>query len=159
MRRNRKLEFGASYYLTCNINRFKEELKEDDIKELFVTTLKRAKEKFKFDVYDIIILNDHFHMVLKPDPKDKDIYLLSKIMQWILSVFAINYNKKTGLKGKVWYDRFKSEIIETAEEIVKFVERIKANFVRFGIDKIANYRFCAKYFIDIGSSLITPIFT
>jgi len=98
-------------------------------------------------------------MVLKPDPKDKDIYLLSKIMQWILSVFAINYNKKTGLKGKVWYDRFKSEIIETAEEIVKFVERIKANFVRFGIDKIVNYRYCAKYFIDIGSSLITPIFT
>ena len=76
-----------------------------------------------------------------------------------IECFCHKLQQKTGLKGKVWYDRFKSEIIETAEEIVKFVERIKANIVRFGIDKIVNYRFCAKYFIDIGSSLITPIFT
>ena len=71
MRRNRKLEFGASYYLTCNINRFKEELKEDDIKELFVTTLKGRRRSSNSDVYDIIILNDHFHMVLNPTQRQR----------------------------------------------------------------------------------------
>ncbi|HOV13940.1 MAG TPA: hypothetical protein PK771_06630, partial [Spirochaetota bacterium] len=57
--------------------------------------------------------------IIKPDPKNKDKYSLSKIMQWLLGTFAVRYNKKTKQKGKVWYDRYKSEIIEVAERSAK----------------------------------------
>ena len=36
MRRNRVLQNGATYYITCNINRFKNELKDFIIKEMLL---------------------------------------------------------------------------------------------------------------------------
>ena len=115
-RRYRDRNKGATYYITCNINRFKTELTEIEIKEMLLWVLSQAKLKFKFEMKDFVILNDHCHFIIRPD-ENEDEYYLSKIMKWILSVFAKRYNKYTGQSGKVWYDRFMSEIIEVGRKI------------------------------------------
>ena len=56
-------------------------------------------------------------------------------MQWILSVFAIIYNKRFGYRGHVWYDRFKSKIIEGMRDFVRTFRYIMENPVHAGIVK------------------------
>ena len=56
-RRYRDRNKGATYYITCNINRFKTELTEIEIKEMLLFVLSRAKLKFKFEMKDFVILN------------------------------------------------------------------------------------------------------
>jgi len=175
MRRNRELINGATYYITCNINRFKSELIEEEIKELLFKTLEETKKRFEFDLNQFVVVDDHAHFIIKPDAKNKDKYSLSKIMQWLLGTFAVRYNKKTKQKGKVWYDRYKSEIIEVAEKVKKttkdvvnqvvkasyklksFIIRILDNLSRFGIKNPNEYRYCGIIHINNKNPLITPV--
>ena len=150
-RRYRDRNKGATYYITCNINRFKTELTEIEIKEMLLWVLSRAKLKFKFEMKDFVILNDHCHFIIRPD-ENEDEYYLSKIMKWILSVFAKRYNKYTNQSGKVWHDRFMSEIIEVgrkikekSEKLKEYIIRIVDNFKRFEINDIFNYKFSGFY--------------
>ena len=55
---------------------------------------------------------------------------LSRIMQWILSVFARYYNKIMKLKGHVWYDRFKSKIISGIKQMITAFNYINENPVK-----------------------------
>jgi putative transposase len=52
-------------------------------------------------------MNNHIHLLIKPGKGES----LSKIMQWILSVFAMNWNRRHHLTGHVWGERFFSRII------------------------------------------------
>lgn len=58
---------------------------------------------------------------------------LSKIMQWILSVFAVQFNKRFGWNGHVWYDRFKSRIVDGLNEYLHVFRYIAENPLRAGI--------------------------
>ena len=51
-------------------------------------------------------------------------------MQWILSVFAMAWNRLHGLKGHVWGERFFSKIIETAVQYFQVFRYIDENPVR-----------------------------
>jgi len=116
-RRNRERKKGATYFITCNINRFQSELSDNVIKMMLIQVLSEAKLKFNFEMIDYEILDDHFDIIIKPD-ENEDEYYLSKIMKWILGVFASRYNKYTGQKGSLWHDKYKSEIIESGVEII-----------------------------------------
>ena len=74
-------------------------------------------------------MSNHIHLLIKPI-RDEN---LSKIMQWILSVFAVRYNKLYGYHGHVWYDRFKSNVIVTFRQFLRAFQYIMENPVRAGI--------------------------
>ena len=105
MRKTRLLREGAKYHVMANKG---EKIFESNvIKEMFLDVTGRAKSKFKFQVYNFCIMGNHIHFIMRPAEKES----LSRIMQWILSVFAVKYNKTFEFKGHVWYDRFKSVLI------------------------------------------------
>jgi len=107
MRRNRKLLEGAKYHVTARINRGEKIFLAQEDRELFMATLKRAKKKFVFSLENFCIMGNHVHLLIKPGPGES----LSKIMQWLLGVFAQLWNKIHGLSGHLWGDRFFSRII------------------------------------------------
>lgn len=72
-----------------------------------MSILERAKKKFVFSLKNFCIMGNHVHLLIKPGPGVS----LSKIMQWILGVFAQLWNKKHNLSGHLWGDRFFSRII------------------------------------------------
>ena len=83
-----------------------------------LNVLKRAKQHFAFlgKPFKLINFNIAEQLVsLCLKPKDEE--SLSKIMQWILSVFAMNWNKEMGQRGHVFMARFFSEIIEDEETL------------------------------------------
>ena len=108
MRKLRRLRDGAQYHVTARINRSELLLLPEEEKKLLLSVIERAKKRYRFQVKNFCIMNNHLHLLIKPDYDES----LSRIMQWILSVFAMTWNRKHNIHGHVWGERFYSRIIE-----------------------------------------------
>jgi len=138
MRKPRKLKPNATYHITATINREEKIFKTDEIKDMFLQVTSEANIKYSFELTNFCIIDNRIEFILKPTKES-----LSKIMQWILGVFAMRYNHKHHLKGHVWYDRFKSRIIETVEEIEEAFTSVSQKPVIVGLAKKASlYKYC-----------------
>ena len=129
MRRNRQLLEGADYHVTARINRGEKIFLAQDDRDLFMDTLKRAKKKFDFSLKNFCIMGNHIHLLIKPGPGES----LSRIMQWLLGVFAQLWNKKHRLSGHLWGDRFFSRIISGFLDFLKIFSYIDHNPVIAGM--------------------------
>lgn len=106
------LQAGASYHVFARANRKEMILNAKDIKDLLLSVIKQAKGKYDFRLENICIMENHFHLIIRPGVDE----CLSTIMQWILGVFAMRYNRRKGLTGHVWGERFKSVILSSINQ-------------------------------------------
>jgi len=123
MRKLRLLRDGAEYHVTARINRGEMLLLPEEEKLLLLTVIMRAKKRYRFEIKNFCIMDNHLHLLIKPGKNES----LSRIMQWILSVFAIAWNKKHNLKGHVWSGRFFSRIIEGIVDFLRVFIYIDEN--------------------------------
>ncbi|MDD3804009.1 MAG: transposase [bacterium] len=79
-------------------------------KEYFVRIMNAYAEKFGMEIIGYVIMNNHYHILLKNCSG-----MLSKYMMIINMKYALYYRKKEGGKGYVFQNRFKSTIIENVE--------------------------------------------
>ena len=129
MRHKRKLRHGAKYHVQASANRDELILGSSELKTLFLDIVKRAKEKYKFNIENLCLMGCYLQLIIQPLKGES----LSRIMQWILSVFAMKYNKLHNVKGHVFYDRFKSTIIENFLEYVRSFTHIMETPVKASI--------------------------
>jgi REP element-mobilizing transposase RayT len=99
---------------------------KESIKELFLSVVKRAKAKYSFQIENFCVMGNHFHFIIQPMQGNS----LSEIMRWILSVFAMAFNRANGLTGHVWGSRFFSRIISGLRYLIKLFKYIDDNAVR-----------------------------
>ncbi|MFC1478361.1 transposase [Candidatus Margulisiibacteriota bacterium] len=125
-RKPRVLVSNSAYHVVARANRQEMIFKDDSFKDLLMETIKRAKKKYSFNIRNFCIMGNHIHFDIEP----LDDTNLSKIMQWILSVFARRYNKYHNYKGHVWYDRFKSKVIRSMQQFLNTFKYIANNPVR-----------------------------
>lgn len=144
MRKRRELIPGATYYVIASINTGRNALRNYKFKKIFLNVVRRCKKKYKFKLKNFTILHDKIEFLIKPIENSS----LSRIMQWILSVFAMKYNKITHTNGHVWRSRFWSKIVKNIKELVKIFNNISHKAVNH---KIVNYPeeyiYCGLYFI------------
>jgi REP element-mobilizing transposase RayT len=140
--RHRQLRKGVSYHVGGKINRDEIIFDNDPIITLLLEVITRCMKKYSFTIEDFCIMGNHVHFILHP----KGNASLPKIMQWINSVFAKSYNKRMGISGRLWKERYFSRIIETEEQFVKTFEYIVKNPVVAKLVKRAkDYRWCGLY--------------
>ena len=101
MRKPRILEDGGCYHVSARANHREMLLNEDDSRSLFLSIVRRAKQKFRFKLHNIVIMGNHFHFLIRTEHGTT----LSKVMKWILGVFAMNWNRIHGMWGHFWGDR------------------------------------------------------
>lgn len=154
--RGRILKEGADYHVISIINNKEPLLSEPAIKDLYQVVLTECLKKYKFLIIQFSIMNNHIHLIIRPLKES-----LSKIMQWINSVFAMRFNKLTGRCGHVWKCRFWSSIIEKIEQFKKVYDYISNNPVKAGIvSEPKDYPYCGDYHISKGIyDIITPYWT
>lgn len=130
-RKCRVIVDGGVYHIYNKINACEYLLADSETKDLFLKVLTEAKKikEFRFRIKNLTIMNNHIHMQVKMDHGEN----LSKVMQWIFSVFAQRYNRKYSRKGHLWIDRFKSKVIESITTFEKVFEYITNNPVKAGI--------------------------
>lgn len=134
MRKPREICLNAEYHITAKINRGEFALESTEVKELFLFIVKRAKKKYSFNLRNFVIMSNHIHFLIKPGEGES----LSRIMQWILSVFAVCYNKHFNLQGHVWYDRFKSKVIKSYRQLIATFNYICTNPVKAELVKTSS---------------------
>jgi putative transposase len=138
MRKPRIVRHGAMYHVVARANRGEFIFEQDETKELFLDVVKEAKKRFRFRIKNFCIMGNHVHLLLWPNPDES----LSKIMQWILSVFAIRFNHRFNLKGHVWYDRFRSVLIASLRQFLAAFEYVSRNPVKAAlVDRPKDYRY------------------
>lgn len=132
MRKPRQIKPNAIYHVTARANRQEMILSSCIFKELFIDIMKSAKKKYHFRYHNFCIMNNHIHFIIEPLGKTN----LSRIMQWILSIFALKYNRLHDYHGHVWYDRFKSRILNNIFEYLNAYIYVINNPVAAGIVKL-----------------------
>jgi putative transposase len=149
MRRSRELRAGARYHVTARANRKEMILDTNAMKELFLSVVKRAKKKYHFYLDNFCIMGNHFHFIIQPVRGES----LSAIMQWIMSVFAMAYNRINGISGHVWGCRFFSRIIENFRALMQVHEYIDDNPVEASqVDDRRQWRWGGLWFHRMGSA-------
>jgi putative transposase len=120
----------------------------DVMRTLFLNTIKRSKKKFRFQVHNFCIMGNHIHLIIHPEQGES----LSSIMQWILSVFAMAWNRKHLTSGHVWGERFFSKIIDSMTEFIKTFVYVTRNPVSAQItDRVDEWEFGGLWHFIIGS--------
>jgi REP element-mobilizing transposase RayT len=107
MRKSRELEPGARYHVTLQADKRLTSGRDEAMRELFKKTLARAASRHSFRVDIFCMLGNQFHLLIKPDEGES----LSRIMQWIMTVYAIGFHRMAGSCGHVWDRRFDSKIV------------------------------------------------
>jgi len=152
MRKLRQLRDGAQYHVTARINRSEMILLPGEEKKLLISVIERAKKRYRFQVINFCIMNNHFHLIIKPCDEES----LSRIMQWILSVFAMAWNRKHHLKGHVWGERFYSRIIEGIVDFLRVFIYIDDNPVNAQlVDRAWEWRFGGLWHHKNGINTVT----
>ena len=151
--RRRQLKQGADYHVTCSINNMEHLMKPDEIKVLYEKVLAECKRKYVFLVIHFGIMDNHVHLIIRPGRES-----LSKIMQWLNSVFAMRFNRLTGRCGHVWKCRFWSKIIDRIEQFKAVFDYISFNPVKAGLAGTPEeYPFCGNFHLANNiPGIITP---
>ena len=156
MRQKRKLKVGATYKCIGTINRYNNELVDNIAKGIFLILLEECKALFDFELYDFSIQNNRVVLVIKPLGNQE----LWKIMQYLLGVFGMRFNKEFGYHGHVWYDRFKSEIITSPDEVEKIKEELKEFPVTNKlVENARNFIFGGLYYLERKIYTAVSVFT
>ena len=129
MRKPRELQEQAKYHVTARANRKETILDRSRIKAIFLEVVARAKRRYAFRIDNFTVMGNHFHLIIQPGEGVS----LSRIMQWILSVFAQAYNRIHGYIGHVWGERFFSRIIRTVSEYLFAFDYVDDNPVKAGL--------------------------
>ena len=144
MRKPRRIQQGAVYHVVARTNRGEFILDSDRMKNLFISILMEGKKKYPFKLKHFCIMSNHVHLLIEPRPETS----LSQLMQWVLSVFARRFNIITKQYGHVWYDRFKSKIIQNFRQFLKTFNYISMNPVKAGMCRdIGEYPFSGIKFL------------
>ena len=84
-------------------------MKPDVMKDTFQKILKITYDKYDFKVLQYIIMDNHFHLLIKTTENGETI---SRIVQYIKARYAEWYNKKMNRTGPFWNGRFKCTVVE-----------------------------------------------
>lgn len=113
----------------------------DHAKALLLDVFIRARKRYSFKVENFVIMGNHFHLIIKPGENEN----LSRIMQWILSVYAMTYNRITGRCGHFWGDRFFSRILYSLEQYLRVFKYIDDNPIAANVPNDSDWHFSGRY--------------
>ena len=102
--------------------------------KMFMKIILKSKEKFKYSIYAYVLMKNHVHMEIM----DNDI--MSKIIHYIASSYAMYFNNKYNRVGHLFQDRYKSKPVENEEYLLTLMRYIHQNPEKAGICITKNYQ-------------------
>ncbi len=125
-RRRREPELTYHIFSRCINKLFL--MKKNRMKDLMILVLNMALEKYNFQLCNYVLMDNHFHFIIKTVNGGADI---SIIMQYIKSQYARRYNKLMNRTGPFWNERYSDRIIEESENpqktFIKLIHYINNN--------------------------------
>ncbi len=93
--------------------------------------------RFNYELYVVVVMPDHVHLVLRPliDQQRHEIHSLIQIMRTIKSASAHLINHPLRRNGTVWQEESFDHVLRSSEGLDAKVEYVLQNPVRKGIVK------------------------
>lgn len=120
-RKNQKSYTSVYHIILRSINQ-QEIFYDNTDRSKFLSCLKITKEKYHYELYSYILMNNHVHLLIM-DKEDN----LSKIVQSLATSYAMYFNKKYRRIGHVFYNRFKSKYVDTLPYLLNIIRYIHFN--------------------------------
>ncbi len=117
-------ESGIYHVMLRGVNRQQIFIEDSDYKK-FIQILKECKEISEFKLYAYCIMNNHIHILIKPENES-----LERIFKRIGCRFVYWYNLKYQRVGHLFQDRFKSEPVEDDSYLLTVIRYIHQNPVK-----------------------------
>ena len=99
---------------------------ESEDYEYFLGLLRKTLERDYTDVYAYCLFPENAHLVIKEGLQD-----ISNSLKALISAYAVRYNEKYSRTGKLFYDRYVSEPIESDDALldaVRFLHRLPLEY-------------------------------
>lgn len=122
-------------------------LESEAEKTLFLKTLADCKKRFQFKLYGIVLMDNHFHMVIETC----QISPISKVMQAFLLSYGNKYRKRKSYLGHLWQHRFQSRLLENEGYVLECLDYIHNNPVKSGLSQKPEDYPWSSHFIYAGS--------
>jgi putative transposase len=129
----RLIDDGLIYHVINRGNNRQDVFRKPADFQAFLVALAELKERKPFKLYGYCLLNNHFHLLLRPTGA-----IISRIMQSLLVSHTQRYHRHHRSGGHVWQGRFKSPVIQNDEHLLTVLRYIEANPLRAGIVKNAS---------------------
>jgi len=117
-RSNRIQEPNLTYNLGSQCINRDPRMAPEKFKEGFIEVLRKAKEKYEFELISYCIMDNHIHLIIHTVEGGAPI---SRIMQYIKSRFARWYNKMMNRIGPFWNERYWDTIVQHAKDAVNYL--------------------------------------
>lgn len=95
---------------------------------MFARIINLAAQKYSVQISHFVLMSNHYHIIFKTPNAN-----IHRVMQFINSMIAREYNKRHNRTGHLWGDRYKSTIIGEEVYLKKCITYIYLNPVRAGI--------------------------
>jgi putative transposase len=151
----RPIDDGLIYHVINRGNNRQNVFRKQADFAAFLTALGELKERKPFELYGYCLLNNHFHLLLRPKGDT-----ISRIMQSLLVSHTQRYHRHYSSGGHVWQGRFKSPVIQSDEHLLTVLRYIEANPLRAKIVKRADdYRWSSYQTHGLGAvaELLDPL--
>ena len=122
---------------------------DDYDKKKFLKEIERTKEKYQYEIYAYVLMNNHVHITIFDKNDNK-----SNVVHSICTSYAEYFNKKYERKGHLFQNRFKSLCVDTDRYLLNLVRYIHQNHEKDGICKMETYKW-SSYKEYLGSKGIT----
>ncbi|WP_096663459.1 transposase [Dolichospermum compactum] len=97
-RKPRNIKPGYSYHITTRCNNREFKLSRRECREVFLYAIKKALDKYNFQLYALCIMSNHVHYLIAPkQPED-----LPKIMHFLNWYTAMCFNRMLRITGHFW---------------------------------------------------------
>lgn len=102
-------EPNYTYHVTSRCIDRQNLMKPKKMKNLMIKVMKMAEKKYLFELFNLALLDNHFHFYIRTV---EDGVTISRLMQFVKSQYARRYNKMMNRTGPFWNERFRDTIIE-----------------------------------------------
>ncbi len=151
----RPIDAGLIYHVINRGNNRQDVFHKDADFEAFLKTLGELKQRKPFELYGYCLLNNHFHLLVRPLGAS-----ISRILQSLLVSHTQRYHKHYRSGGHVWQGRFKSPVIQDDEHLLTVLRYIEANPLRASIvQRAEEYRWTSYRAHGLGEAdeLLDPL--
>ncbi len=121
----RPIQDGLIYHVINRGNNRQDVFRKDGDFQAFLDALAELKQRKPFELYGYCLLNNHFHLLVRPIAAS-----VSRLVQSLLVSHTQRYHRHHSSGGHVWQGRFKSPVIQSDEHLLTVLRYIEANPLR-----------------------------
>jgi putative transposase len=137
--RRLRIQYAGALYHVINRGNYQRDLfVTPGAAQAFERLLGQVCSRYAWEVHAFALLRNHFHLAITtPRPN------LSDGMHWLLTTYAVRFNRYRSETGHLYQGRYQSPVIENATSMLRVVNYIHLNPVAAGIvppARAADYR-------------------